>query len=124
MTKEAPVAQIQEASPKAGISRAAVAWTILALVVIGIGIAMRIWFYVYNRSMYRDEAALALNIVNRSFAGLFKPLSNDQGAPTGFLTLEKLVVTIMGNSEYSLRLVPLIASILSLPFSTGFAAGF
>lgn len=116
MTQEAPVVQIQEASPKAGISRAAVAWTILALVVIGIGIAMRIWFYVFNRSMYRDEAALALNIVNRSFAGLFKPLSNDQGAPIGFLTLEKLVVTIMGNSEYSLRLVPLIASILSLPF--------
>ncbi len=65
--------------------------------------------------MYRDEAALALNIVHRSFGGLFKPLDNDQGAPVGFLLLEKLVVTILGNHEYALHLMPLVASILTLP---------
>ena len=90
-------------------------WTLLALAVMAIGAAMRLRFYLYNRSMYRDEAALALNIVHRSFRGLLQPLDNDQGAPVGFLLLEKLVVTLLGNHEYSLRLVPLVASILTLP---------
>jgi len=92
-----------------------IAWTLLAMLVMGVGIAMRLWFYLYNRSMYRDEAALALNIVHRSFGGLLKPLDNDQGAPIGFLMIEKLVITLLGNHEWSLRLVPLSASILSLP---------
>jgi Dolichyl-phosphate-mannose-protein mannosyltransferase len=90
-------------------------WTLLALLVMAVGAAMRLRFYLYNRSMYRDEAALALNIVHRSFSGLFKPLDNDQGAPVGFLLLEKLVVSLLGNHEYALRLAPLIASILTLP---------
>lgn len=112
VTQEAPAAEIIE-EPK--ISRANVAWFVLAVLVIGIGVAMRLWFYLFNRSMYRDEAALALNIVNRTFGGLLKPLDNDQGAPVGFLLLEKLVVKILGNSEYSLRLMPLAASIAALP---------
>jgi len=90
-------------------------WTLLALAVMAVGIAMRLWFYLYNRSMGRDESALALNIIRRSFAGLWKPLDNDQGAPIGFLMIEKLVITVLGNHEYSLRLVPVIASILALP---------
>ena len=63
-------------------------WSLLALAVMAVGAGMRVWFYHYNRSMYRDEAALALNIVHRSFTGLFKPLDNDQGAPVGFLLLK------------------------------------
>jgi hypothetical protein len=83
--------------------------------VIAVGVAIRLRFYLYNRSMYRDEAALALNIVNRTWGGLFKPLDNDQGAPIGFLLLEKLVVNFWGNHEKALRLVPQIFSILTLP---------
>jgi hypothetical protein len=90
-------------------------WTLLALAVMAVGIAMRLWFYLYNRSMGRDESALALNVIRRSFAGLWKPLDNDQGAPIGFLMIEKLVVTVLGNHEYALRLVPVVASILALP---------
>lgn len=32
-------------------------WTLLALAVMAVGAAMRLRFYLYNRSMYRDEAA-------------------------------------------------------------------
>ncbi|MGD0464518.1 MAG: glycosyltransferase family 39 protein [Tepidisphaeraceae bacterium] len=92
-----------------------IGWTLLAVAVMAVGAAVRLRFYLYNRSMYRDEAALALNIVHRSFAGLLKPLDNDQGAPVGFLLLEKLVVSLLGNHEYALRLMPLVASILTLP---------
>jgi len=90
-------------------------WTLAALAVMAVGMAMRLWFYLYDRSMGRDESALALNIIRRSFAGLLKPLDNDQGAPIGFLMIEKLVVTVLGNHEYALRLIPVIASILALP---------
>jgi hypothetical protein len=90
-------------------------WCLLGGLVIAAGVAIRLRFYLYNRSMYRDEAALALNIVNRTWGGLFKPLDNDQGAPIGFLVLEKLVVRFWGDHEKALRLVPQIFSILTLP---------
>ena len=81
---------------------------------IGLGIFLRLAQYAANRSLWYDEALLASNIVNRSLAGLFKPLDYFQGAPLGFLVLEKLAVQALGSSEYALRLVPLIAGILSL----------
>ena len=57
---------------------------------------------------------LALNIVNRSFSELFQPLSYDQGAPIGFLLIEKLAIQAFGNYEYVLRLFPLLSGIASL----------
>jgi hypothetical protein len=105
----------QELIDSSEIKATSAAWSLLALLVIAAGAAMRLWFYLYNRSMGRDESALALNIIHRSFAGLLKPLDNDQGAPIGFLMIEKLVVTVLGNHEYSLRLAPVAASILALP---------
>ena len=111
----APPVQVVVPPEKPRMSAASIGWLLLAILVIGIGIGIRVRFYLYNRSMYRDEAALALNIVQRPFGGLFKPLDNDQGAPIGFLLLEKSVVKIWGNHEKALRLVPQVVSILSLP---------
>ena len=57
---------------------------------------------------------LALNIVNRGFAGMFQPLDYDQGAPIGFLLVEKLFNAILGRNELALRLFPLLVGLLSL----------
>ena len=57
---------------------------------------------------------LALNIVNRNFAGLLKPLDLDQGAPIGFLLVEKVFNLLFGRNEYSLRLFPLLLGLASL----------
>src|SRR5207244_11823416 len=62
------------------------------------------------RSLWLDEALLALNIVRRPLSGMFRPLDYNQGAPVGFLLLEKLVTHAFGNGELSLRLIPLIRS--------------
>jgi hypothetical protein len=79
-----------------------------------LGIILRIYFYVINRSLWLDEAMLALNIINRSFLELFKPLDYNQGAPIGFLILQKLFASIFGTRDYIFRLIPLVSGILSI----------
>jgi hypothetical protein len=70
--------------------------------------------YLANRSLWLDEASLSLNIMHRTFVGVWRPLDYHQGAPIGFLLLQKLVVSLFGTSEYALRLFPLLAGLLSI----------
>ena len=80
-----------------------------------IGIILRIWQYAANRSLWLDEATLALSFVHRSFAGLMQPpLEYNQAAPLLFLFIQKAIIVVLGNSEFMLRLFPLMAGILSL----------
>jgi hypothetical protein len=85
------------------------AWGIIAL-----GGVLRLRQYLANRSLWHDEAMLALNILERDFLGLLKPLDYEQGAPLGFLQLEKLISKLLGEGELSLRLLPLLAGLASL----------
>lgn len=84
-------------------------WLILA-----IGVLLRTAQFLYNRSLTEGEAALALNIVQRSYSELLKPLDYVQAAPVGFLIIQRWALNMFGNSEYSLRIIPLIAGITSL----------
>ena len=78
------------------------------------GTLLRLRQYLTGRSLWADEASLALNIVNRSFGELFKPLDYDQGSPLGFLFAEKIFNLLLGRNEYALRLLPFLAGILSI----------
>ncbi|MDJ0577372.1 MAG: glycosyltransferase family 39 protein [Xenococcaceae cyanobacterium MO_234.B1] len=86
----------------------------ISWIIIISGIVNRLIQYIYNRSLWADEAVLALNIVERSYIELTQPLDYDQVAPIGFLWIEKFLVNLLGNNEYVLRLFPLIAGIVSL----------
>jgi hypothetical protein len=81
---------------------------------IAVGAVLRIAQYAFNRSLWLDEASLAMNIVGRSFQQLTQPLSYGQGAPLAFLTIEKAMTQVLGTGEYALRLFPLVAGLLSL----------
>jgi hypothetical protein len=70
--------------------------------------------YFYNRSLWLDEAALSLNIIDRNCFELLKPLSYYQSAPILFLQIEKLFSVLIPNSELGLRLFPLISYLGSL----------
>ncbi len=88
--------------------RAAVAVLLL------LGALLRVRQYLAGRSLWVDEAMLALNIVNRNFAEMFQPLDYDQGSPIGFLLVEKIFNSILGKNEFALRLFSLLVGLLSL----------
>lgn len=78
------------------------------------GIVCRLSQYAAHTSLWHDEAFVALNVLQKSYAGLLGPLDWQEAAPPGFLALEKLVVEWLGRSEYALRLVPLLAGLAGL----------
>ena len=86
-----------------------VVWILLAL-----GVALRLRVYLFNRSLWLDEAMLALNIMARPFGRLMEPLEFNQAAPLGFLFAERTAVNLFGGSEYALRFFPLVCGIASL----------
>src|SRR5262245_60434321 len=88
----------------------ALGWCLVAC-----GAAARVWRWLADRSLWGDEGALAINLVERSPAALAAPLAHDQVAPIGFLWLEKAAALAFGESEYALRLLPLLASLAALP---------
>ena len=79
-----------------------------------LGILFRLRQYLFDRSLWLDESLLALNIIRRSPTELLKPLDHAQGAPIGFLWLEKLAVHSLGPGEMTLRLVPFLAGLGSI----------
>jgi hypothetical protein len=85
------------------------AWSIIL-----VGALARLAPYAGNRSLWLDESFLALNIAKRSFSGLLGHLDYDQRAPVVFLMLEKAASELFGINEFALRLVPLLAGMLSL----------
>ncbi len=78
------------------------------------GIGLRINQFTANRSLWLDEAMLALNIVDRSFWDLFGELDYWQAAPPVFLFVQKLIVTFIGSEDFALRIFPMIASLGAL----------
>ncbi|MCL5054719.1 MAG: glycosyltransferase family 39 protein [Firmicutes bacterium] len=79
-----------------------------------LGIELRLFQYLTDRSLWLDEAVLALSILHRSFIGLFHPLNYNLAAPTGFLLVEKGFVEIFGSGGLALRAFPLLCGISSL----------
>lgn len=86
----------------------------VALLLIGVG--LRVGQYAMGEALWYDELALARNLVERPFHELVaSPLEYAQVAPPGFLLLEKVAITALGNNEYALRLFPLLCALASLP---------
>lgn len=86
----------------------------LAWLLACIGIALRLEQYFYNRSLWLDEAMVALNILHRSFSQLSQPLDFHVVAPIGWLFAGKASNLLLGNRELALRLPEILAGIMAV----------
>lgn len=86
-------------------------YDLCAWCVISVSLICQVARYVQNRGLRYDECRMALNLVERDFLGLTRPLSYEQAAPIGFLWIEKLLILAAGDHEYVLRLFPLLAGL-------------
>lgn len=79
-----------------------------------LGVAIRLLRFALDHPLWRDEAYLAWNVLDRDYAGLARPLDYQQVCPLFFLWLEKAVIDILGFHEWTLRLVPTVAAVAGL----------
>jgi 4-amino-4-deoxy-L-arabinose transferase-like glycosyltransferase len=86
---------------------------ILGIIVLA-GIALRIFQFLNNRSLWEDEVFLASSLIRMNFLELATlPLDYQQRAPVGFLWMSRLCVVLFDNQEMPLRLFPLLCGIAS-----------
>ncbi|MBZ0167748.1 MAG: glycosyltransferase family 39 protein, partial [Candidatus Omnitrophica bacterium] len=83
------------------------------------GVLLRVRHFLENRSLWLDEAYLALNILESSFQQIWHqlPIIQEQAkAPLAFSLLVKSAAMVFGSGETALRLVPLLAALLAVYF--------
>lgn len=85
---------------------------ILSIILLGITYKTDIWLH--TDGLFYDEAALLMNIKERSFLGLFLPLGYSQCAPAFFLVLQKIIYSIFGLKETALYFIPYLSGVLTL----------
>src|SRR5262245_53191806 len=91
------------------------------IVIAAVGIGLRLLHYLRDPSVWHDEAALIVNVLNLDFAQLLGPLIWHEASPPLFLWLERALCLMLGDSTYVLRLIPVLASCLSVVLFTGAA---
>jgi hypothetical protein len=84
------------------------------LVLLLVGVAARCVRYLLCFPLWEDECFLCVNLLDRSYAELAGPLQYHQVAPLWFLWVQRTVIHVLGFSEWSLRLFPLVCSLASV----------
>jgi hypothetical protein len=92
-----------------------VLWQGLPWFIIAIGLFLRLDQYLFNRSLWLDEAFLATHLVQGNWLTLItEPLEYGHIVPAGFVLAVKLSITLFGNSDFVLRLFPFLCGSASL----------
>jgi hypothetical protein len=86
----------------------------LMVAIVASGLLLRLLHYSRDPAIWQDEAAVVHNILSLNFHQMLGPLLNHQAAPPLFLMGERAVVLCFGDSLVALRLLPFVASCLSL----------
>ena len=81
---------------------------------VGLGVVLRIARYAMDFPLWWDEAFVAVNFIRRDYLDLLRPLDYGQVCPVLFLWAELTVVKLLGFSEWSLRLFPLVFALVSV----------
>lgn len=83
--------------------------------ILAAGMAFRLLFWYHGMPIRLDEARVALNLMERPFLELLRPLAYHQAEPWGLLLLQKGLGETLGYGERILRLPSLAAALVSLP---------
>jgi hypothetical protein len=92
---------------------------VLTALAILVGDADRLRQFVFDRSLWNDEAPVSLSVLTRGYGKLLQPLIGGQTAPPGWLWIERFSTQVFGSSELALRVPQLVAS-LALPLLMAF----
>lgn len=84
------------------------------VILVLLGAALRIWAFGGGRSLWGDEAMIALNIIRLPLTELFGPLEYNQFAPLGWIVIEKASFESIPGFEYALRFPALLFGIGAL----------
>ena len=87
---------------------------VIRYLVVALGLGLWVYTLAYNRPLFLDEANLARNLYDRSFAGLFSPLDHEQYAPPLYLLLTKALATLVGYHEWVLRLPAFLGGLVAV----------
>jgi len=89
-------------------------WRNLTLLLLVLGVAWRALRYFSQFPIWGDEAFVCLNLLDRDYLGLARPLRFLQVAPILFLWSELTAYRLLGGSELALRFLPFLAGLGSL----------
>ena len=81
-------------------------WAFVAL-----GVVLRLGRYLLHFPLWSDEAYVAANLIDRGYTDLLAPLDFGQVCPPLFLWIELAAVKLLGFSEWSLRLFPVLCGV-------------
>src|SRR5262245_52189814 len=79
-----------------------------------LGLVVRAFHYLREPPVWHDEAALLVNVIDKTFLEQLGPLYWAEAAPPLFLWLSRLVALVCGDGTFALRLPPFLASCASL----------
>src|ERR1700716_2440300 len=91
---------------RSSVSRLPFHLTTLAVVA---GVSLRIVLSLRAPSVWHDEAALLVNVIDKTFAQLFGPLEFAEAAPPLFMWMERAVAVSIGSGTFAVRLPVLLA---------------
>lgn len=89
-------------------------WTYVSYLVLGLGLLLRVVVWAQQRSIVLDEANLLHNYADKTYGQLFQPLDYEQYAPPLFSVIVKCCLQLLGNTELTARLFPLLCSLATV----------
>ena len=93
------------------------------ILLIGIALSVGVSFYMncVGRSLWHDESALVYNFITRDLGNIVsRPLDVNQSAPMLYLIVVELFATLLGHSEFVLRLPSFFFYVAMVFFVYGF----
>ena len=82
--------------------------------ILGLAIYARTAVYFADICFISDDTCVAMNILERTFSGFFRPLDYAQLSPPEFLITTKLLSVLFGPGQLTLSFIPFASSIISV----------